>query len=257
MEMKRKTIILSALFAISLTGNSYSQNSRKDTLESNPQFGVFIGGGYDYFTEGSKYDQDGAGSITQTVDYNKTKGGAAIIGLQFKIPFKETFLLSLEGSGVVSSHQIKYVLSSDRGALTNGGSVLLSDDSKTYSDYTTNYFSTRFSGIIEKRFGKNWNYYFGIGPYGSTNYRKINAKGTEYTDSFYIDTTIYDNNIRTYYQTEFGLTMLTGIIIPASTKTKLFIEARGLVPFRDSIKNPNLKIYHFLINLGLFWNINF
>lgn len=255
--MRLKILILFALIVIASISNSYSQNSKKDTLEFNPQFGIFIGGGYDYFAKGSEYDQDGAGSIDYNIDYAKTKGAASNIGLQFKIPFKETILLSLEGSGLVSSHKIKYILSSDRGSLNSSGAALLTDDSKIYSDYTANYFSTRFSGIIEKRFGKNWNYYFGIGPYGSLNYRKITAKGTERTESFYIDTTIYDNNIRTNYKSEFGLAMLAGVIIPASTKTKVFIEARSLVPFRDSIYDPNLKIYHFVINVGLIWNINF
>lgn len=257
MKIKYITLILSFLL-ICIELKSQVNN---DSASQNPQLGIFLGGGYDAFRSGDKYDESGAGGTrysTDEINYSKTNGYSSNIGLQFKIPFTKHVSFYLEGTEIFAFHQFEYTFKN--GAFYGGSEI-----KAKYSTYKT---FSKFAGILERRYGLKWQYYFGVGFYITEQNSIISTKGEKSIHTFepgtpgapatiYSDTIIYNNDIKTSYKTEAGTTMLTGIIIPTKHKYSFFIEARYARAFRDSFSNPNLRLSHFVLNAGLLFDLNF
>lgn len=257
----KRCIYIILLSPLLLTYIDVQSQTNYDSTSQNPQLGIFLGGGYDAFRAGEKYDESGAGGthhINDEIDFSNTNGYCSNIGLEFKIPFTKNVLLSLEGTEILAFHQFEYRF--NEGAFNDGMNI-----TAKYSTYKA---FSKFAGILERRYGSKWKYYFGVGFYISEQNNIFSAKGEKSIHTYdsgtpaapatiYRDTTIYNSDIKISYKTEAGITMLTGVIIPTKHKYSFFIEARYARAFRDSFSNPNLRLSHLVLNAGILFELNF
>jgi hypothetical protein len=224
-------------------------DSPKQIIPEKAEIGCYLGGGYELLNEGEEsmsYSPAGGSHY----DLNSSSSGySALVGARFKLPLSKKIFLNIDGTYAYMYHHFVYSSGSSFSALN------YSSSSYRESDYITHSNNLRMSIMPEFLLGTKRQFYVGFGVFLFSKEKIWSTNGQETVDTSLTYTRYNEDIKRGKYNFEVGGSLSVGYRIPLKKNRYFFFEAMALCPFRDSINDPNIKIYHLTLNAGLLFTL--